>query len=137
MLAEYYSHILAFLGGLAVGVFGKFLADFLTDARRKRHAQAQIKQQFKSVRKQMPDLFAEMKKDLTTEGNQLIREFFILSKRNMLNVGSPCLCYYFEDHPRLQDFCHILENHHYVADVTPGNCPKYRLTEEFVSLLLK
>ena len=91
---------------------------------------------FQKVKALMPELIAEMKKDLSKEDNKFIREFFIVSKRWILNVTHPCFVYYFEDHENLQGKIHIMENCGFVMDVTPKNAKKYRMTEEFVELLL-
>ncbi len=91
---------------------------------------------FRKVASRMPDLIAEMKEDLAKKGNEFIREFFIISKRWSLNAGSPSFVYSFEDHENLQGKVHVLENYGFVYDVTPGNAKKYRMTEEFVELVV-
>ena len=91
---------------------------------------------FRKVASRMPDLIAEMKKDFAKKGNEFIREFFIISKRWTLNVSSSVFRYYFEDHENLQGKVHILENCGFVYDVTPGNAKKYRMTEEFVAMVV-
>ena len=92
---------------------------------------------FLQVKGQMPALIAEMKKDL--EGNQgkFVREFFVMSRRHVLGGSEkPRFIYYEEDHDNLRGKIDILENHGYVTDVTPGNTPIYRMSEEFVQLVL-
>jgi len=91
---------------------------------------------FGKVQAAMPELIAEMKADLTKEGNELIREFFLVKKSWSLNAANPCFVYYFDDHENLQSKVHVLENHGFVYDVTPGNAKKYRMTEEFVEFVL-
>lgn len=91
---------------------------------------------FGKVMSSMPELIAEMKADLAKPEFSLLREFFIVSRGSVLNVRDPCFIYYFDDHPNLQAKIHILENYGYVTDVTPGNAKKYRMTEEFVELVL-
>ena len=88
------------------------------------------------VKSSMPELIVEIKEDLAKEGNEFIREFFIISKCWTLNAIDRCFVYYFEDHENLQGKIHILENYGFVVDVTPKNTKKYRMTEEFVNLLL-
>ena len=86
----------------------------------------------------MPDLFAEMKNDLGGPENSRIREFFVLPHRRV-SIGSKQrrFSYFAEEHPDLHGKIAILENHGYLIDVTPGNTPIYRMTEDFVELLLK
>lgn len=97
-----------------------------------------IEAKFLKVKSSMPELVAGMKNDLTKEGNNFIRELFIISNQWTLNVANPCFVYYFEEHENLQGKIHILENYGFVIDVTPTptSVKKYRLTEEFVELLL-
>lgn len=95
-----------------------------------------IETAFLKVKSSMPELIAEMKKDLTKEGNDLIREFFIVSKRWVLNVVDHYFVYYFEEHENLQGKVHVLENYGFVMDMTSKNVKKYRMTEEFIDLLL-
>ena len=91
---------------------------------------------FQEVKSLMPELLAKMKADLTREGNEFFREFWLLSKSWVMNSADPGLCYYLEDHANLQGKIHVLENHHFVIDVTSTNVKKYRMTEEFVKLLV-
>jgi len=97
-----------------------------------------IEAKFLKVKLSMPELITNMKKDLTKEGNNFIRELFIISNYWSLNVANPCFVYYFEEHENLQGKIHILENYGFVIDMTPTptSVKKYRLTEEFVELLL-
>lgn len=93
-------------------------------------------EKFRKVNQSMPELIAEIKDDLSREGNQLVREFFIVGKQWCLNVSYKCFCYYFEDHDELQNKIHVLDNCGFVTDITTGKAKKYRMTEEFVELVL-
>lgn len=95
-----------------------------------------IEAKFMKVKSLMPELIADIKKGLTKEGYELTRELFITSNRFVLNVENPYFVYYFEEHKNLQGKMHILENYRFVIDMTSTNVKKYRLTEEFVDLLL-
>jgi len=98
-----------------------------------------IKAKFSKVKNLMPKLIVNIKKDLTSKSGKLIRELYIISKYWSLNVVNPHFVYYFEDYENLQGEIHVLENHGFVKDLTqtPTSVKKYRLTEEFVELLLK
>lgn len=99
--------------------------------------QGQHQPSFQQVKEQMPALIAEIKKDLQGEGGQFVREFFVMSRRHTLGGSEkPRFVYYEEDHDNLRGKIDVLENLGYVADVTPGNTPIYRMTEEFVRLVL-
>jgi hypothetical protein len=93
---------------------------------------------FQEVTSEMPDLVSEMRADLTGEGKELIREFFLVSKEWVMNYDrrTPRFVYYYEEHENLDSKVQILENYGFVVDVTTGNAKKYRMKEEFVELLL-
>jgi hypothetical protein len=93
---------------------------------------------FAAILRQMPKLIAEMKKDLFTEEGKHVREFFVMSRRHVLGGSEkPRFCYYEEDHDNLRGQIDILENQGYLTDVTPKNVPIYRMSEEFVRLVLE
>jgi len=96
-------------------------------------------EQFEKVKNMMPELITEFKTDLSTEDNKLIREFFVLPDRKVSLGGSvkPRFIYYEDEHKGLRNKIDILENHGFIIDVTPGNTPIYRMTEEFVELIMK
>jgi len=97
-----------------------------------------IKAKFLKVKSLMPELIADIKKDLNKGGNNLIREIFIISNHWHLTVQHPHFVYYFEEHENLKGKMDILENYGFIKDVTPTptSIKKYRLTEEFVLLIL-
>jgi hypothetical protein len=52
-------------------------------------------------------------------------------------MSQPRFAYYENEHDNLKWKIDILEENSYIIDVTPDNVPIYRMTEEFVDLLLK
>ena len=96
------------------------------------HAQAVA---FDKVKSTMPDLLSEMESDLRSEGHEFTRQFFLLSKRWVLPYRTPHFRYY-EEHDDLGGKLQILESHGFVTDMTTGRAKMYRMTEEFVELLL-
>jgi hypothetical protein len=93
--------------------------------------------QFLEIKRRMPGLIEEIKSDL--EEDSLVREFFVL-KHKGLRLGMTSkkrFIYYEDDHENLRGMLDILENCGYLVDVTPGNAPIYRMTEEFVRLVLE
>lgn len=128
--------LVAYVGGIATETARSYFSDMLTDRRRDREAKSKEEEQFRNVVSKIPDLIDEIKKDLSNPEQSLVREFFISKKSYSLNAGdSPSFVYYVDDHPGLQNKVHILENSGYVRDITPGNAPMYRMTEDFVRLL--
>lgn len=84
----------------------------------------------------MPKLFAEMKTDLQGPDNEFVREFFVSPRRGVnINDNQRRFVYYEEEHKNLMGKLQVLEGHGFLGDVTPGNAPMYRMTEEFVRFL--
>jgi CHAT domain len=103
-----------------------------------RKLEGQPNPSFLQVKDQMPALIAEMKKDLEGDDGKFVREFFVMSKRHALGGSEkPRFVYYEEDHDNLRGKIDILENHGFLTDVTPGNTPIYRMSEEFVRSVLE
>jgi hypothetical protein len=103
-----------------------------------RKLQGQLSPSFLQVKEQMPRLIGAMKKDLEGEDGKFVREFFVMSKRDALSGSEKDrFIYYEEDHDNLRGKIDILENHGYVRDMTLGSAPIYRMSEEFVKLVLE
>jgi hypothetical protein len=134
---DIFDRIATFLIGVASGVAVHYFGNKYTDRRRKQESKKEKKKLFNEAKDKMPGLIGEIKKDLENPEYLLVREFFIISKRNILNTDSKTLVYYYEEHEDLKEKVQILENMGFVTDITPGNCPKYRMTEEFVNLVSK
>ena len=81
----------------------------------------------------MPDLLAEMRKDLTDY--PLSREFVVLEKGWTYCASGHELVYYFEDHPELENKLRILLNYGLIQDVTHTNVSRYIISEEFARYL--
>lgn len=137
MTKEIITYCITFLAGVFTGAAASYLGNKYTDRRREQETRKKKRSKFREVQQQMPELIAEMHKDLDNPELQCIREFFVSKREYILNPGGPCFVYYENNHPNLQGKVHILENSGYVIDVTPGNAPKYRMTEEFVNLVLE
>lgn len=131
------STAVGFVVGVATGAAGSYLGNRLTDRRREREKSTAERKSFTTIQAQMPDLIAEMKADLNREDGQMVREFFVLEKRSHRLGGSskPRFAYYVEEHPQLHGQLEILENRGYIIDVTPGNTPVFRMTEEFAQFV--
>jgi hypothetical protein len=126
-----------FLLGFVIGIAPKFAGDWLTDRRREWETKSKGIKDFIDITGKMPDLIEEMKKDLEDTNDRIIREFFILPNRRVsLWRTHDCFTYYEDEIPELQNKIHILEDHGYIVDVTPGNAPMYRMKENFVKYLL-
>lgn len=138
MQFDWMSSVIGFLLGAATGATGKYYADKYTDQRKRYELLKQRKKAFGDVKKQMPELIAEFKRDLSKDGNKLTREFFIVPERKMpLNSTKKRFVYYEEDHKDLQCKIDLLEERGFLVNVTQAHTPIYKMTEEFVELLNK
>ncbi len=94
---------------------------------------------FREIASKMPKLISEMKEDLSGPENMFKREFVIKSKSSVFCWGDDGgLEYHTEDHPNLQGKINVLENLGYFVNIAKGDqYPRWRMTEEFVKLILK
>lgn len=127
---------IAFLAGIATGASGKYLADRFTDQRRRGEREADTVKRFKAIVAQMPKLIAEMATDFQGPDGNVIRDIALLhSKGVIFNSSGPKFVYYQDQYENLVGQFVLLENHGFAHDITPGNVPIYRVSEEFVRLL--
>jgi len=82
-----------------------------------------------------PEVIEEMKKDVRNPDFDGIRKFFIKEKTSVVNTSEPHFEYYPESHHNLTAAVNYLEDLGYIEDITPGNCPMYRMREHFVDKL--
>ncbi|MCC6357344.1 MAG: hypothetical protein IT450_01260 [Phycisphaerales bacterium] len=139
MPIDLFSTAVGFVAGAITGATGTYLGNRFTDRRREREKSSAERKTFAQIRDQMPALLAEMKADLEREDGRMVREFFVLEKRSHRLGGSskPRFTYYVEEHLQLHGQLEVLENRGYIIDVTPGNTPVFRMTEEFVESVRK
>lgn len=129
------THAFAFLIGAATGAAGQYFADKYTDQRRRQEGAAATKDEFARLFNLMPDLLREMQTDLSESSHATWREFFVIPKGT--HVWPTPNTFFYED-DLANDYlgkAKILANRGYVIDVTPGDAPKFRMNEEFVTLL--
>lgn len=91
---------------------------------------------FLEAERLMPDLIAEMRKDVRADKTRLIREFVPLRNRKIaFGHTKPRFVYYQTEHPDLQLQLDWLEEMGVIVDVTPKNAPVYRMTSVFADWL--
>ena len=131
-MESWLTHLISFLFGTATGASGSYFATKYTDKRRKNEERNKLKSIFKEIQGIMPELIREMKNDFNDPKSIAIREFAILpNDRVLFNSGQSRFIYYENQHSDLRGKVSILENHNFVYDVTPGNTPIFRITEDF------
>jgi len=128
---------ITFILGFLSGAIATYLGNRYTDMWRKLDARKQMRKQFKEIKIKMPALIAAMKADLSEEKFQFVRVFALLGKEWPLpNLGEEYLSCFFEDHEGLQGKITVLENLGYVEDIALTSIKKYRMTGEFVKMVL-
>ncbi|MCW0484143.1 hypothetical protein [Gaoshiqia sediminis] len=134
-----FSHIITFLSGLVVGIFGNYFATRLSEKAKNKDLRKERKKKFLEIQKRMPNLINEMRADLKSSNMKDCREFFISpSKQVPFNTKQPVFFYYEDEHPNLISNIRIIERADFIIDIKEGrNSPKYQFTEEFVNLLKK
>ena len=90
---------------------------------------------FTMVEQQLPELLAEMRKDLKEK--PFAREFVLLGKKWSYNAdpNKPVLRYFFEEHSNLRDKIRMLEHHKFVREITYNNTDRFIFLEDFVTHL--
>lgn len=132
------THVVAFLVGALSGASGHYLGTKYTEQRHTKEHEIHKRKQFEHLKNIMPKLLEEMLEDIKNDKTKIVREFFVLpNERVLLSTDKARFLYYEDKHENLQGKIDILESNSYVVDVTTGNAPIYRMTEEFVDLLLK
>lgn len=130
------SHLLAFLAGVMTGAAGTYLADKFTDQRREGETSKAATALLRSTEAEMPELFAEIRSDRLEPAFSGIRDFFVLPDRGVtINAEGEILTYYEAEHQNLRDKVATLEERGYIRDITTGNVPRYRMSDEFIGYL--
>jgi len=89
---------------------------------------------FSKIESVMPDLVAEMRKDLSE--HPLCREFVVLKKIwTFWYPDRKILTYYYEDHPDLDSKCRILENLRLIRDIRHNQVARFAIEEDFAEYL--
>lgn len=136
---EWVYRLFVFVGGFGLGyvsaVLSKYHSDILTDRRREREAEVARNTEFQQLNETMPELLTEMQNDLS--GSQFKREFVLVAHAGSIGISDgSCFEYYTSQHEDLSAKVMILEEKGWLTDVTESEyTPRYRMTEEFVSLL--
>jgi hypothetical protein len=81
----------------------------------------------------MPNLLAEMRKDLAEY--PLRREFVVLKKSWSYWAKGNELFYFYEDHPELDSMLQVLENLGLVREITYNNTKRFIITEQLADYL--
>lgn len=124
-----------FLVGAFTGAAGTYLSDKYTDKRRDIESRKAEEKTWESVCKRFPKLIKEMQEDFKDPENSGVRRFFITERNRSINASEKSFAYYKSDHPDISAAMLYLEDVGYIQDITPSNCPMYRMYEHFVDRL--
>jgi hypothetical protein len=143
-----------FLAGIYMNAAGKYFADKCTDQRKRQEDDASMRKLFGQCGKQMPELFVEMKNDLTEI--PLNSEFVLLNIDATCGLSDEPFSYYYttsdrsdetyEDnatskprqvHSQLVKKVKILQDAEFITNIetNPENVPRFRMSLRFKNLL--
>ena len=132
------SVLTGFLVGAATGAAGQYFADKYTDQRREKKLAREQARLWQDIEQRFPAVIADMRSDFSPQENRHVRVFFVKESNTMLGfVSEPCFEYHTDKHPDLRAAVALLEQHGFITDITPGNCPMYRVHEKLVDALLR
>ncbi len=124
-----------FLIGAFTGAAGSYLADKYTDKRRGLESRKAEDQLWESVCKKFPALIKEMQEDFKVPENSGVRKFFVTKSNYSLNASEKSFVYYKDVHADITAAMLYLQDIGYIEDITPSNCPMYRMYEHFAEKL--
>ncbi len=124
-----------FVVGTFTGAGGQYMAAKYTDRRRSKEASSAQRAQWAEVEKRFPAIIEEMKEDAKNSELQSVREFFVKSSRTTVNRDEPFFAYHTDVHSDIGAAIRYLEELGYIEDITPANCPMYRMREHFIDQL--
>lgn len=134
---DWISTTAAFLVGTATGASGQYFAMKFTDQRQKKEKIQEEKKAWEGFKKRFPDLHKEMADDFAKQSNSHVRAFFVKDSKTTLGGSTePAFEYHTDVHEGLQAAMLYLEHYEFVADITPGNCPMYRIKEKMAHILV-
>lgn len=130
-----FSLAVGFVVGAITGAAGHYLGEKYTDRRRSKELSSALDIEWADLEGRFPAIIAEMKEDVTKPEFASVRKFFVKSSRATVNRSEPSFEYHTDVHSDLNAAVAHLEELGYIVDITPGNCPMYRMKEQFVDKL--
>lgn len=124
-----------FVAGAFTGAAGQYLGTKYTDKRRNKEAISFEDSKWIDVERRFPAVIAEMKEDVKNPDLQSVREFFVKYSGSVIFRDEPCFEYHTDTHSDLTAAVRHLEEMGYIEDITPSNCPMFRMRENFIDRL--
>lgn len=132
---DIFSLAVGFVVGAITGAAGHYLGEKYTDQRRSKELASALDKDWADLEERFPNIIAEMKEDVKKYEFVNVRKFFVKSSRTTVNRSEPSFEYHTDVHSDLHAAIARLEERSYIVDITPGNCPMYRMKEQFVDKL--
>jgi hypothetical protein len=132
---DFFSLSVGFLLGTLTGAAGQYIGEKYTDKRRRIESIADGNREWINLGKRFPDEISEFKADTNNPEFIAIREFFIKSSKTTVNRTEPYFEYHTDKLVNLEAAISQLERLGYIENITLGNCPHYRMTEDFIDRL--
>ncbi|WP_111643425.1 hypothetical protein [Marinimicrobium alkaliphilum] len=126
---------IGFLVGSFTGAAGTYLGNKYTDKRREAEVAHYIDEEWEDVKRRFPKIIDEIIEDSNHPDFKSVRKFFVCESTWSISKSEPSFEYHTDKHPDLSAAIAHLEELGYIEDITPGNCPMYRIRERFVDKL--
>ena len=124
-----------FVVGTFTGAATHYLGEKYTDKRRSIELASKHDELWADLVRRFPRVIAEMKEDVQKPNLLANREFFVKSSGTSVNRSKPYFEYHTDVHSDLGAAISYLQELGFIEDITPGNCPMYRMREHFVDRL--
>ena len=132
---DIFSLAVGFVVGAITGAAGHYLGEKYTDKRRSKELVSALDKEWADLERRFPEIIAEMKEDVKKPEFATVRQFFVKSSRTTVILSEPSFEYHTDVHLDLAPAIAYLEELWHIVNVTSGNCPKYRMREQFVDKL--
>lgn len=124
-----------FVVGAFTGAAGHYFGEKYTDKRRSIELASEHDELWVDLARRFPQVIANMKADVQKPDSLTTREFLVKSSGTQVNRSAPCFEYHTDVHSDLGAAISYLQELGFIEDITPGNCPMYRMREHFVDRL--
>jgi hypothetical protein len=129
---------ISFLIGAATGAAGNYFADKYTDARRDKKLAKEQTKLWQDIEARFPAVIADMRESFCSAEGKNVRAFFVKSSNTTIAlISEPCFEFHTDELPDLHPAVLHLARHEFITDITPGNCPMYRVHEKLIDWLVK
>ena len=132
---DLFSVLAGFLAGGLTGAMGNYIADKYTDQRREKKATKEARKIWDRTVRLFPAIIAEMKVDVCNHEFAHVRKFYVKTRGSTIHSSVASFEYHTDVHVNLITAVAHLVDAGYIDDITPGNCPMFRMRLPFIDLL--